>query len=59
MVSLYGFDRAFDNKTDEVVLCTCLLTLYVFLRFNTSIRQLQQEIGVTYEMIHRRTVCLI
>ncbi len=31
-----------------------LFSIYAFLRFNTSIRQLQREIEVTYKTMHRR-----
>ncbi len=31
-----------------------LFSIYAFLRFNTSLRQLQLEIGVQYKTIHQR-----
>jgi transposase-like protein len=53
-------DRTFNDKTgtifahSKVALRKWLFSIYAFLRFNTSLRQLQREIGVTYKTIHRR-----
>ncbi|MFC4248758.1 IS1595 family transposase [Natribaculum luteum] len=52
-------DRTFNDKTgtifaySKIALRKWLFSIYAFLRFNTSIRQLQTEIDVTYETIHR------
>ncbi|WP_425433526.1 IS1595 family transposase [Halorubrum ezzemoulense] len=52
--------RAFNDKTgtifahSKITLRKWLFSIYAFLRFNTSLRQLQSEIEVTYKMIHRR-----
>ena len=53
-------DRSFNDKTgtvfahSKVALRKWLFSIYAFLRFNTSIRQLQAEIDVSYKTIHRR-----
>jgi len=53
-------DRTFNDKTgtifahSKVALRKWLFSIYAFLRFNTSLRQLQREIGVTYKTMHRR-----
>ncbi|MDB9253350.1 IS1595 family transposase [Halorubrum ezzemoulense] len=53
-------DRTFNDKTGTIVahskiaLRKWLFSIYAFLRFNTSLRQLQCEIDVTYKTIHRR-----
>ena len=53
-------DRSFNDKTgtifahSKIALRKWLFSIYAFLRFNTSIRQLQVEIDVTYKTIHRR-----
>jgi transposase-like protein len=53
-------DRTFNDKTgtifahSKVALRRWLFSIYAFLRFNTSLRQLQCEIEVTYKTIHRR-----
>ena len=53
-------DRTFNDKTgtifahSKIALRKWLFSIYAFLRFNTSLRQLQCEIGVTYKTIHRR-----
>ena len=53
-------DRTFNDKTgtifahSKVALRKWLFSIYAFLRFNTSLRQLQREIGVTYKTRHRR-----
>ena len=53
-------DRTFNDKTgtifahSKVVLRRWLFSIYAFLRSNTSLRQLQCEIDVTYKTIHRR-----
>ena len=53
-------DRTFNDKTgtifahSKVALRKWLFSIYAFLRFNTSLRQLQREIGVSYKTIHRR-----
>jgi len=52
--------RTFNDKTgtifahSKVALRRWLFSLYAFLRFNTSLRQLQCEIEVTYKTVHRR-----
>ena len=52
-------DRTFNDKTgmifahSKVALRRWLLPIYAFLRFNTSLRQLQCEIEVTHKTIHR------
>ena len=53
-------DHTFNDKTgtifahSKIALRKWLFSIYVFLRFNTSLRQLHVEINVTYKMIHRR-----
>jgi transposase-like protein len=53
-------DRTFNDKTgtifahSKVALRKWLFSIYAFLRFNTSLRQLQREISVTYKTMHRR-----
>jgi transposase-like protein len=53
-------DRTFNDKMvtifahSKVVLRKWLFSICAFLRFNTSLRQLQRDIGVTYKMMHRR-----
>ncbi|WP_136601150.1 IS1595 family transposase [Salinigranum halophilum] len=53
-------DRTFNDKTgtifahSKVALRKWLFSIYTFLRFNTSLRQLQREIGVIYKTMHRR-----
>jgi len=53
-------DRTFNDKTgtifahSKIALRKWLFSIYAFLRFNTSLRQLQCEIEVTYKTIHRR-----
>ena len=53
-------DRTFNDKTgtifahSKVALRKWLFSIYAFLRFNTSLRQLQREIGVSYKTMHRR-----
>ncbi|MFP9061655.1 IS1595 family transposase [Natrialbaceae archaeon A-chndr2] len=53
-------DRTFNDKTgtifahSKVALRRWLFSIYAFLRFNTSLRQLQCEIEVTHKTIHRR-----
>ena len=53
-------DRTFNDKTgtifahSKVALRKWLFSIYAFLRFNTSLRQLQREIGVTYKTMPRR-----
>ena len=53
-------DRTFNDKTgtifahSKIALRKWLFSIYAFLRFNTSLRQLQAEIDVTYKTIHRR-----
>jgi len=53
-------DRTFNDKTgtifahSKVALRRWLVPIYAFLRFNTSLRQLQCEIDVTYKTMHRR-----
>ncbi|ELZ86033.1 ISH4-type transposase [Haloferax elongans ATCC BAA-1513] len=53
-------DRTFNDKTgtifahSKVALRKWLFSIYAFLRFNTSLRQLHREIGVTYKTMHRR-----
>ncbi len=56
-------DRTFNDKTgtifahSKVALRRWLFSIYAFLRINTSLRQLQCEIGVTHKTIHRRIEC--
>jgi len=53
-------DRTFNDKTgtifahSKIALRRWLFSIYAFLRFNTSLRQLQYEIVVTHKTIHRR-----
>ena len=53
-------DRTFNDKTGTIFAHSkiaprkWLFSIYAFLRFNTSFRQLQCEIEVTYKTIHRR-----
>lgn len=53
-------DRTFNDKTgtifahSKIALRRWLFSIYAFLRFNTSLRQLQYEIGVTHKTIHQR-----
>ncbi len=52
--------RTFNDKTgtifahSKVALRKWLFSIYAFLRFNTSLRQLQLEIDVQYKTIHQR-----
>ena len=52
-------DRTFNDKTgtifahSKVALRRWWFSIYAFLRFNTSLRQLQCEIEVTHKMMHR------
>lgn len=52
-------DRTSNDKTgtifahSKVALRKWLFSIYAFLRFNTSRRQLEREIGVTYKTMHR------
>jgi len=52
--------RTFNDKTgtifarSKIALRRWLSSIYAFLRFNTSLRQLQCEIEVTHKTIHRR-----
>lgn len=54
------FDRTFNDKTGTIFACakigldTLLFAFYSLLRFNTSIRQLEAELGVSYRTLHRR-----
>ena len=56
-------DRTFNDKTgtifahSKVALRRWLFSIYAFLRFNTSLRQLQCEIDVTHKTIHRCIEC--
>jgi len=56
-------DRTFNDKTgtifahSKVALRLWLFSIYAFLRFNTSLSQLQYEIGVTHKTVHRRIEC--
>ncbi|ELY87165.1 IS1595 family transposase [Natrialba taiwanensis] len=58
-------DCTFNDKTgtifahSKIALRKWLFSIYAFLRFNTSIRQLQTEIDVTYETIHRHVECFV
>jgi len=53
-------DRTFNDKTctifahSKVTLRRWLFSIYAFLRFNTSLRQLHCKIDVTHKTIHRR-----
>ncbi|MDB9278086.1 IS1595 family transposase, partial [Halorubrum ezzemoulense] len=53
-------DRTFNDKTgtifahSKIAFRKWLFSIYAFLRFNTSLRQLQCKIEVTYKTIHRR-----
>jgi len=53
-------DRSSNDKTgtvfahSKIALRKWLFSIYAFLRLNTSLRQLQCEIDVTYKTIHRR-----
>jgi len=53
-------DRTFNDKTgtifaySKVALRRWLFSIYAFLRFNTSLQQLQWEIDVTHKTMHRR-----
>ncbi|WP_367176315.1 IS1595 family transposase [Haloarcula rubripromontorii] len=53
-------DRTFNDKTgtifahSKIALRRWLFSIYAFLRFNTSLRQLQCEIEVTHKTLHRR-----
>ncbi len=56
-------DHTFNDKTgpifahSKIALRRWLFSIYAFLRFNTSLRQLQCEIAVTHKTIHRRIAC--
>jgi transposase-like protein len=53
-------DRTFNEKTgtifahSKVPLRRWLFSIYAFLRYNTSLRQLQCEIEVTHKTVHQR-----
>lgn len=53
-------ERTFNDKTgtifsrSKIALRRWLFSIYAFLRFNTSLRQLQYETGVNHKTIHRR-----
>ncbi|WP_254531974.1 IS1595 family transposase [Natrinema gelatinilyticum] len=53
-------DRTFNDKTGTIFahakigLDNLLFAFYSFLRFNTSIRQLEAELDVSYRTLHRR-----
>ena len=53
-------DRTFNDKTgtifahSKIALRKWLFSIYAFLRFNTSLQQLQREIDVTYKTVHQR-----
>jgi len=53
-------DRTFNDKTGTIFahakigLDTLLFAFYSLLRFNTSIRQLEVELGISYRTLHRR-----
>ena len=53
-------DRTFNDKTgtifahSKIALRKWLFSIYAFLRFNTSLRQLQLEIDVQYKTIYQR-----
>ena len=55
-----GCDRTFNDKTRtifahaKIALTEWLFAIYGFLRFNTSIRQLQVELDVSYRTLRRR-----
>jgi transposase-like protein len=52
--------RTFNDKTgtilahSKIALRKWLFSIYALLRFNTSLRQLQYKIEVSYKTIHRR-----
>ncbi|RJT07172.1 IS1595 family transposase [Halococcus sp. IIIV-5B] len=52
--------RTFNDKTgmifahSKIALRKWLFSIYAFLRFNTSLQQLQREIDVTYKTVHQR-----
>ncbi len=56
-------DRTFNDKIDtifahsKVALRRWLFSIYAFLRFNTSLRQLLAEINATHKTIHARIEC--
>ena len=53
-------DRTFNDQTGTVfehsvvALRKWFLTVYTYIRFNTSLRQLEVEIDVSYKTIYRR-----
>jgi transposase-like protein len=57
--SCEDYDRTFNDKTStifahsKVALRRWLFSIHAFLRFNTSLRQLQCGIEVTHKTIHR------
>jgi len=55
-----GCGRTFNDKTDTIFVHSKLslkewyFTIYVFLRFNTSIRQIEAEVDISYRTVRRR-----
>ena len=53
-------DRTFNDQTgtvfehSSVALRTWFLAIYAYIRFNTSLRQLDVEIDVSYKTVYRR-----
>jgi transposase-like protein len=53
-------DRTFNDKTgtvfehSSIALRKWFLAVYAYIRFNTSLRQLDVEIGVSYKTVYRR-----
>jgi len=55
--------RTFNDKTktifahSKLTLTEWYFTIYVFLRFNTSIRQIEAELDLSYKTVRRRVEC--
>ena len=53
-------DRTFSDKTGTIFACAKIaltewfFTIYAFLRFNVSIRQLEAELNLSYRTLHQR-----
>ena len=58
-------DRTFNDQTGTVFehsaveLRKWFLTVYAYIRFNTSLRQLDVEIDVSYKTVYRRVQCFL
>ncbi|PHQ37770.1 IS1595 family transposase [Halorubrum persicum] len=59
------YDRTFNDQTgtvfehSEVPLRKWFLAVYTYIRFNTSLRQLDVEIDISYKAVYRRIQCFL